>query len=73
MQVGGCTATEASVPVEALECLPQRAVATSLNLPLNTVKTHLRRTRLALTASLAKHEAPNRGTGQNHGVADESV
>jgi RNA polymerase sigma-70 factor (ECF subfamily) len=57
----------------AVAGLPQRAVATSLDLPLNTVKTHLRRTRLALAASLAKHEAPDRGAGQNHGVADEPV
>jgi len=51
--------------------LPQHAVATSLNLPLNTIKTHLRRTRLALAASLAKHDAA--GSGQTRGEADEPL
>jgi RNA polymerase sigma-70 factor (ECF subfamily) len=53
--------------------LPQQAVAESLNLPLNTVKTHLRRTRLALAASLARHNAPVNGTSETGGETDESV
>ena len=45
--------------------LRQQDVANSLNLPLNTVKTHLRRARLALAAGLADRDAPARGTGGN--------
>ncbi len=41
----------------------QQDVANSLNLPLNTVKTHLRRARLALAAGLADRDAPAGGTG----------
>ncbi len=43
--------------------LRQQDVAYSLNLPLNTVKTHLRRARLALAAGLADRDAPAGGTG----------
>ncbi len=43
--------------------LRQQDVANSLNLPLNTVKTHLRRARLALAAGLADRDAPAGGTG----------
>ncbi len=43
--------------------LRQQEVAKSLNLPLNTVKTHLRRARLALAAGLADRDAPAGGTG----------
>ncbi len=48
--------------------LRQQDVANSLNLPLNTVKTHLRRARLALAAGLADRDAPARRTG---GTDDE--
>ncbi len=48
--------------------LRQQDVANSLNLPLNTVKTHLRRARLALTAGLADRDTPAGGTG---GTDDE--
>jgi RNA polymerase sigma-70 factor (ECF subfamily) len=47
----------------AVTGLRQQDVANSLNLPLNTVKTHLRRARLALAAGLAKRDAPAGGTG----------
>jgi len=43
--------------------LRQQDAAISLNLPLNTVKTHLRRARLALAAGLADRDAPAGGTG----------
>ncbi len=43
--------------------LRQQDAASSLNLPLNTVKTHLRRARLALAAGLADRDAPAGGTG----------
>jgi len=43
--------------------LRQQDAANSLNLPLNTVKTHLRRARLALAAGLADRDAPAAGTG----------
>ena len=43
--------------------LRQQDAANSLNLPLNTVKTHLRRARLALAAGLAERDAPTGGTG----------
>ncbi len=42
--------------------LRQQDAAISLNLPLNTVKTHLRRARLALAAGLADRDAPAGGT-----------
>ena len=41
----------------ALGGLRQQEVAEALELPLNTVKTHLRRARLALAAGLAKRDA----------------
>jgi RNA polymerase sigma-70 factor (ECF subfamily) len=44
--------------------LRQLDVAQSLNLPLNTVKTHLRRARLALAAGLAERDAPRGDTGR---------
>ncbi len=40
------------------EGLPLKAVALALELPLNTVKTHLRRARLALGLRLARRGAP---------------
>jgi RNA polymerase sigma-70 factor (ECF subfamily) len=43
--------------------LGQQEVAQSLDLPLNTVKTHLRRARLALAADLARRDAPASGRG----------
>ncbi len=43
--------------------LRQQDAANSLNLPLNTVKTHLRRARLALAAGLADRDAPAGGIG----------
>ncbi len=43
--------------------LRQQEVAHSLNLPLNTVKTHLRRARLTLADGLADRDAPAGGTG----------
>ncbi len=43
--------------------LRQQDAANALNLPLNTVKTHLRRARLALAAGLADRDAPAGGTG----------
>lgn len=42
----------------ALAGLPQSEVAEALGLPINTVKTHLRRARLALTRALARRDAP---------------
>ena len=53
--------------------LPQNAIASCLNVPLNTVKTHLRRTRLALAARLARHGALDPGRSSTRGEADESV
>ena len=46
--------------------LRQQDVAQSLSLPLNTVKTHLRRARLALATRLAERNAPHRETGDRH-------
>jgi RNA polymerase sigma-70 factor (ECF subfamily) len=46
--------------------LRQQEVAQALNLPLNTVKTQLRRARLALTAALAKRDAAGGRTGVSH-------
>jgi RNA polymerase sigma factor (sigma-70 family) len=47
----------------AVAGLRQQDVAHSLNLPLNTVKTHLRRARLALADGLADRDAPAGDTG----------
>ncbi len=44
--------------------MPQQAVADALELPLNTVKTHLRRARLALVAGLARHDSPAECVGE---------
>ncbi len=44
-----------------IENLPQKEVAEALNLPINTVKTNLRRARLALIAKLARHNAIKHG------------
>jgi RNA polymerase sigma-70 factor (ECF subfamily) len=46
----------------AIVGLRQRDVALALDLPLNTVKTHLRRARLALAARLAERNAPRGAT-----------
>ena len=46
--------------------LRQQDVALSLKLPLNTVKTHLRRARLTLAAGLAERNAPRNDTGDSH-------
>jgi RNA polymerase sigma factor (sigma-70 family) len=43
--------------------MPQSEVAEALRLPLNTVKTLLRRARLTLTGALARREAPARLEG----------
>ncbi len=40
-----------------IESLPQKDVAETLNIPINTVKTNLRRARLYLIAWLARHKA----------------
>ena len=44
-----------------IESLPQKDVAGILGLPLNTVKTHLRRARLALVSRLAQRNAIQHG------------
>jgi len=44
----------------SLEGRPQAEVAEALGLPLNTVKTHLRRARLALGEKLCRRHAPGR-------------
>jgi RNA polymerase sigma-70 factor (ECF subfamily) len=46
----------------AIVGLRQQDVAQALNLPLNTVKTHLRRARLALAVRLAARNAPSGAT-----------
>lgn len=46
--------------------LRQPEVAESLDLPLNTVKTHLRRARLALAAAMAERDAPSGISGDRH-------
>ena len=49
----------------AIGGLHQQEVAEALDLPLNTVKTHLRRARLALAKALAE-EAPGESPGEHH-------
>jgi RNA polymerase sigma-70 factor (ECF subfamily) len=44
---------------------PQQEVAEALEMPLNTVKTHLRRARMTLAAALAEREAPKGQAGEN--------
>ncbi len=48
----------------AIVGLRQQDVAAALDLPLNTVKTHLRRARLALAARLAERNAPCGAAGE---------
>jgi RNA polymerase sigma-70 factor (ECF subfamily) len=43
------------VLLACVEKLPQADVAAALDLPVNTVKTHLRRARLALGRALVEH------------------
>lgn len=45
--------------------LRQQDVAQVLGQPVNTVKTHLRRARLALAAALAERDAPSDTSGEN--------
>ncbi len=40
-----------------IECLEQKEVAKALNIPLSTVKTHLRRARMTLTKALLRRKA----------------
>ena len=40
-----------------IEQLPQDDVAATLGMPVNTVKTHLRRARIALAQALARRRA----------------
>ena len=47
----------------AIVGLRQQDVAMALDLPLNTVKTHLRRARLSLAARLAERNVPHEATG----------
>ena len=51
----------------AVAGLRQREVADALDMPLNTVKTHLRRARLTLAAGLAGLNAPHEDAGDSHG------
>lgn len=46
--------------------MPQQAVADALDMPLNSVKTHLRRARLALVAALSRHDATAECAGESH-------
>jgi RNA polymerase sigma factor (sigma-70 family) len=50
----------------AIVGLRQQDVARALGMPLNTVKTHLRRARLALAARLADRNAPRGAPGDSH-------
>ena len=52
----------------AIEGLRLQDTATVLNMPLNTVKTHLRRARLTLTKALAKRE-----TTDSEGTSDDNL
>jgi len=47
--------------LSCIEGLPQKQVATILDLPLNTLKTHLRRARLTLVKKLVRRNAPVSG------------
>jgi RNA polymerase sigma-70 factor (ECF subfamily) len=51
--------------LSCVEGLPQQTVAEILGLPVNTVKTHLRRARLALASRLAERDAPAGGEVQS--------
>ena len=51
------------VLLACVEKLPQKDIAAVLGIPVNTVKTHLRRARLALAGALAREQSPSsRGT-----------
>jgi RNA polymerase sigma-70 factor (ECF subfamily) len=51
----------------AVAGMRQREVADALNMPINTVKTHLRRARLTLADGLAGRDEPRGDAGGNHG------
>lgn len=46
--------------------MPQQTAADALDMPLNSVKTHLRRARLALVAALSHQDAPVECAGDSH-------
>ncbi len=46
--------------------MPQHAVADALDIPLNTVKTHLRRARMALATALSPKDAQTESAGESH-------
>ena len=50
----------------AVEGLPQQEVAQCLKIPLNSVKTYLRRARLSLIDALQQHECGPRVEGDHH-------
>ena len=50
----------------AIVGLPQQQVAETLDLPLNTVKTQLRRARLALAKALDRDDLPAGAAGEHH-------
>jgi RNA polymerase sigma-70 factor (ECF subfamily) len=50
----------------AIVGLPQQQVADTLDLPLNTVKTQLRRARLALAKALNRDDPPPGAAGEHH-------
>ena len=50
----------------AVAGLPQHEAAEALDMPLNTVKTHLRRARLTLAEGLAGLDAPRQDAGDSH-------
>lgn len=50
----------------AVAGLPQQEIAEALDMPLNTVKTHLRRARLTLAEGLAGLDAPHEDAGDSH-------
>ena len=50
----------------AVAGLPQQEAAEALDIPLNTVKTHLRRARLTLAEGLAGLDAPHQDAGDSH-------
>jgi len=52
--------------LSTLQGLRMKEIATILRLPENTVKTHLRRARLALAEGLARRESQTTSAGGNH-------
>ncbi len=59
------------VLLACVEKLPQKDIAAVLGIPVNTVKTHLRRARLALAGALAREQNPSSSRATRAGASGD--